>query len=591
MTKRRRQETWAALGLAAAVFAVFGRTLSHGFVNYDDDQYVVRHPVVGQGLSAFALRWALGQVHHSNWHPLTTLSHMLDCQLYGLEPWGHHLTNLLLHAGAAAGLALAFARMTGKVWHGAAVAALFALHPLRVESVAWVSERKDLLSGVCFAATLLAYERYARSEGVPRRRWYAAVVAAFGLGLASKPMLVTLPCVLLLLDRWPLARIRPEGDRWLGLRSCVREKLPLLLLAAGSCALTLWAQGESLIAVEALPLGARLQNALASLAVYVAQLFWPVGLTPFYRHTGGESGPWRALAGASLLVGMLALSSASLRRRPYLAVGCLWYLGMLVPVLGFVQVGAQAHADRYTYLPQIGLCLALVFGVAEFCEGRGIRAGRLAGSLIALLAALGTSSALQARHWRDSESLWKHALAVDPRNHVALFSLGLERDRQGRLEAAAELYRQAIELEPRYAEAHLNYAVVSIQRGQLEQGIDSFRAAIALRPRHARAHGNLCLALVRQGQREEATRACRQAVELAPGDPQIRENLGMLLLLQGQQAEGLSECRAALAAAREQGDRSLAEAIARRLGENERTRRSESQRLLHAPGASQRPQR
>ena len=390
--------------LAAAVVVVFGQTVGHGFVNFDDNVYVCNNPHIAHGLTGETVAWSFTAFYASNWHPLTWLSHALDCQLYGTQhPGLHHLTNVVLHAAVAIALFLVLWRMTGELWPSAFAAAVFAVHPLRAESVAWISERKDLLSGLFFVLTLAAYLHYVRH----RFSWgrYLLVIAMFALGLLAKPMLVTLPFVLLLLDYWPLGRFATQWSPWFprsawepaevdawnpagrshaergnekqAVWRLIGEKLPLLLLAGASCVITSLAQSRSIAVAECLPLSWRIANALVGYVAYIGQFFWPASLAAFYPHP--ENGlPLGEIAAALLVLGGLSVTAWLGRRRcPYLLVGWLWYLGMLVPVIGLVQVGDQARADRYTYLPAIGLCIALAWGGsaavrAFLCGGAGI---------------------------------------------------------------------------------------------------------------------------------------------------------------------------------------------------------------------------
>ncbi len=350
----RREQRWRVavlcLTLAAITFAVFGQTAGFGFVNYDDNDYVYDNPVVARGLTLKGIVWAFS-CHASNWHPLTWLSHELDCQLYGLNPSGHHLTNVLLHTATVIALFLVLRQMTGALWRSAFVAAVFAIHPLRVESVAWVAERKDVLSGLFFMLTIGAYVRYARRPWSPAR--YGLVVLLFALGLMCKPMLVTLPVVLLLLDYWPLQR--EESRKLSGL---VLEKLPLLALSAASCVVTLLAQNGAIQSTELYSMPMRYANALVSGMVYLGQMVWPAGLAVFYPYPHNGLPAWEVALAGMLLAGLSAGAWGRRRKQPWLLVGWLWYLVMLLPVVGVIQVGGQAHADRYTYLPQIGIYVA-----------------------------------------------------------------------------------------------------------------------------------------------------------------------------------------------------------------------------------------
>ena len=368
--KRNTYTVAAVCGfLLLAVALVFGQTVRHDFVNYDDNAYVYENPQVAGGLTAHGIAWAFTSFHVSNWHPLTWLSHMLDCQFYGLHAGGHHLTNVLLHAATAILLFLVLRRMTGDLWPSAFVAAVFAIHPLRAESVAWVAERKDVLSGLFFMLTLGAYAGYARRPFSLGR--YLTVVLLFALGLMAKPMLVTLPFVLLLLDYWPLGRIGPHRRTGISsFRRVVVEKIPLLALTAASCVATVIAQGTAVIAIDVIPLPSRIANALVSYVAYMGQLFYPAGLAVLYPHPEGGLPIWKVAASSLVLAGISAAALVWRRRFPYLFVGWFWYVGMLVPVIGLVQVGLHAMADRYTYLPQIGLCIAVTWGVAQLAASR-----------------------------------------------------------------------------------------------------------------------------------------------------------------------------------------------------------------------------
>lgn len=411
--------TRIAVGISAAlailIFAVFGQTLRHQFVQYDDPGYVYANPKILRGLNWEGVAWAFTHVHQSNWHPLTTLSHMLDCQLFGLNPSGHHAVSVLIHAATAVLLFWVLWKMTSSLWRSAFVAAIFAIHPLRVESVAWVSERKDLLSGLFFMLTLWAYLHYVRG---PRWTRYGLVAALFVLGLLTKPMLVTVPFVLLLLDYWPLRRYRVEADDWRIIRNLLVEKLPLIALSAASCIATLIAQRNAIAQFEQLPLLPRVYNAIVTPLTYIWQMFWPVHLAVLYPLKPVE--PWSAILSLLLLSGITAGVILLRRTHAYLWTGWGWYLIMLIPVIGIVQVGSQARADRYTYLPQIGLALAMTWLVAD--TGARVRQlRRVEGSLaVFVVMVLGLAAHKQTYYWRNDEALWDHTLRVTRDNPIAL---------------------------------------------------------------------------------------------------------------------------------------------------------------------------
>src|SRR5438046_3082818 len=405
--KPRWQAVSVCICLAVLTWIVFGQTLWHDFINYDDPRYVYENTKITSGLSVSGIAWAFTHIHSMNCHPLTTISHMLDCQLYALRPGWHHFTNVLLHTIAVLLLFLALQQMTGAFWQSAFVAAVFAIHPLRVESVAWIAERKDVLSGVFFMLTLLAYFRWTRKRTVGR---YLAMSILFACGLMSKPMLITTPIILLLLDYWPLNRFSEAT-----LSKLVIEKIPLFALSGGSCVATLWAQNFALGSTEFLPLQWRITNAVFSYFEYVRQMFWPVDLIPFYVHPENRLEMWRLCLGIVVLVSLTLIAFMRRKQNPYLLVGWLWYLVMLIPVIGIVQVGLQGHADRYTYLPQIGLDIALVWliwDLTKSCLPRrsaSAKAGRpqkiiMSAAAAIVLITLSSLSWKQTTHWRDAEA-------------------------------------------------------------------------------------------------------------------------------------------------------------------------------------------
>src|SRR3982074_3275105 len=345
--------------LVALVWSVFGQTVRFGFVNYDDPLYILQNPTVRSGLNWHGAAWAFTHIHSQNWHPLTTISHMLDCQLFGLNAGAHHFVNVLLHTIAAVVLFLALNRMTDSRWRSAFATTLFAIHPLRVESVAWIAERKDVLSGVFFMGTLAAYAWYARQ---PTKLRYLLALLLFAFGLMSKPMLVTLPIILLLLDYWPLQRFNRSAQT---LRRLLIEKIPFFLLSAASCVATLVVQNLALGTTASLPLRWRIANALVSYIEYLRQFVWPVRLSPFYIHPENRLPGWQIALACVLLLAISALAIQQRRKRPSLIVGWFWDVVMLLPVIGIVHVGLQGHADRYTYLPHIGLCLAITWTVGD----------------------------------------------------------------------------------------------------------------------------------------------------------------------------------------------------------------------------------
>jgi protein O-mannosyl-transferase len=552
--------------LALAVFGVFGQTLRHGFVNFDDDKYVLGNPEVANGLTLSGVGWAFTHSYANNWHPVTWLSHMLDCQLYGLNPGGHHLTNVLLHAAAAVLLFLVLRRMTAALWPSAFVAAVFAVHPLRVESVAWVAERKDVLCAVFFMLTLLMYTRFVEQsaacgsgsnsdksragvQGPKPKVFYGFAVLFFALGLMSKPMLVTLPFVLLLLDYWPLRRLdfSLRTSRPSTLRPLILEKLPFFAMSVGSAVVTVLAQRQAVATLEWLPFSQRLGNALVACATYLGQMCYPAGLAIFYPHPAGGLPSWQVGFALLLLTGISAGVLVRWRQSPYLTVGWLWYLGMLVPVIGLLQVGEQARADRYTYLPQIGIGIAVAWGARDlFAASRYSRRlpGMLAGALIAGLMSV---AFVQTSHWRNTESLWQHAIACTSKNYVAQNNLGLALSAEGRFAAAIGHFQKAVEFKPDYAEAHNNLSLSLAAQGRSADAVEHFQRALALKPDYVDAHNNLGILLVSQDRPAEAMEHFQRALELEPDLASTHNNLGLLLAMQSRLAEAMGHYEKALA--------------------------------------------
>jgi tetratricopeptide (TPR) repeat protein len=520
----RAAKAWVVLALVASVAALYAPTARHEFVGYDDGSYVTRNPHVANGLSLANLRWAFTEFHSANWHPLTWLSHQLDAELFGLAPGPHHLVNAALHALNAALCFLFFARATRALWPSALVALVFAVHPQRVESVAWISERKDLLAGVFFFLALLAHERCVRAPSRARR---VAVVLAALLGLLAKPMLVTLPLVLLLVDRWPLARATPLTPR-------LGEQLPLLALAALSAAVTLVAQraAGAVSTLETLDLSARLATAVLGTWSYLAQAFWPAGLAFFYPHPALVAPESFDPAGARVWLGALALLALTLglwrlrARAPAALVGWGWTLGMLLPVIGLVQVGTQAYADRYVYLPFVGLTAGLVFGLLALVPARVARAlfalGLLACAGFALVARR------QVATWRDDATLCVRALAVTERNDKAHQLLGDYHHRRGELELARAQYEAALVLRPNHHAVRSNLGAVLVQLGDPARGRAELVEALRLAPGYEDALLNLGWLAEREDRPEEALERYRAAAASHPSSRDAWAKVGEL---------------------------------------------------------------
>jgi tetratricopeptide (TPR) repeat protein len=559
--------------LAVVTVLVYLPVQHHSFVSYDDPLYVTGNRPVQAGLTWAGAKWAFTTGHASNWHPLTWLSHMLDVQLFGASPAGPHMVNMFIHAANTVLLFIVLRRLTSALWRSALVAALFALHPLHVESVAWVAERKDVLSAFFFLLTLLMYARYVdgnprsstpdsqpstplaldpRLLGPAKRREdgstldYCSALLFFALGLMSKPMLVTLPFVLLLLDYWPLRRLAISDWR-LGIRHRIREKVPFFLLSALSCVVTFVMQRKNgdVQSLTKFPVSERIGNALVSYARYLGKTFWPADLAVFYPHPGHW--PVAQVVFAAILVAGLCLGALWFGRRiPFAAMGWFWFLGMLVPAIGLVQVGSQSMADRYTYLPLIGIFIILSWGAAEV-----LARWRLPKAVIGIMAGLAVVACAvrtegQLRHWQDGESLFRYALAVTKGNFVAHNNLGNALMHEGRVDEAIAHYQKALAIQPDYDLAHNNLGFALFQKGELDEAIAHFQKALVIQPDLVAAHYQLGNALLQKGRVNEAVVHYQKALEIQPDFADGHVNLANALLQKKQVREALAHCRAAL---------------------------------------------
>ena len=519
----RRFTIAVCIFLTAIIWLVFGQTLSHDFINFDDDRYVYENSEVSRGLTLDGLKWVVTHSHASLWHPLTTLSHMADCQIYGLRPAGHHSTNVVLHNLGAILLFLVFRGMTGCLWQSAFVATIFAIHPMRVESVAWIAERKDVLSGVFFMLTLGAYLRYVRAPGISR---YLTLTIFLACGLMSKATFVAVPLVLLLLDYWPLGRSqksevrgqRSEIQIWLSL---IAEKIPLLALAAAASVATVFAQTVTMASLEQLPLLPRLKNAAVSVIAYLGQTFWPTHLAVFYPHPHDQLNIWVVLACVALIVVLTLLAIFFRQKRPYVFVGWFWYLILLAPVLGIVQVGLQARADRFTYLPHIGITMLVTWACADLTQQWRHRRIVLISMATFTLAASTVVAYQQTTFWRNSISLWEHALAVTPDNQTAhqnlaaaLWSKGRTAEANKHSRAAAIAHaRTTLKDYPFDVATHNDLGVLLVQNGDVRAGIEQWEISLQLNPDDGNALNNLAWVLATYP--ADTIRDGKRAVELA----------------------------------------------------------------------------
>jgi Tfp pilus assembly protein PilF len=535
-----RAELLIFLFLVTVTFVVYWQVRSFTFVSYDDGQYVIENQYVKDGLNYKSIRWAFSSYHAANWHPLTWLSHMLDIELYGMNLGAHHQTNLIFHIANALLLFFVFRRMTSNLWQSGFVAALFALHPLHVESVAWVSERKDVLSAFFWMLTMYSYARYAAHPGINR---YLPVVGFFMLGLMAKPMLVTLPFVLLLLDYWPLRRMQfnPLADDCHRLHQRTRgllliwEKIPLFSLAMASSVVTFLAQksGGAVGSMELYPLTTRVANALVAYVKYIGKMIWPANLAVFYPYSNSLSG-WQII-GAGALLGLITFASIrSFRQQPWFVVGWLWFIGTLVPVIGLVQVGLQAMADRYTYIPLIGVFIIVAWCVPELLHKWHNKEKLLGLTVIAVLVMLGTTSWMQIRYWKNSLTLFKHALDVTENNYLAHNAFGDALKEQGKGNEAMRHYLDALEIKSDYAAPHYSIGHTLATQGKLDDAINHFQKAIQIKPDFASAHDNLGYAFMIQGKIKQAIMHYSEALRITPDDAEVHNRMGLALVSQGQ---------------------------------------------------------
>jgi protein O-mannosyl-transferase len=533
------------LGLAVMTFAIYAQVISHQFITLDDPTYIQENPMVNRGITGAGIAWAFTTFYATNWHPLTWISHMIDCQLFGTNAGRHLLVNALIHVANTLLVFWFLLRSTHARWPSALVAALFALHPLHVESVAWVSERKDTLSTFCGLLSLIAYVRYTEAPSKSRYVW---TVLSLVLGLLAKPMLVTLPFVMLLLDYWPLRRFQRSkvSSQWSVVRGLVIEKIPLFALAAASAMMTLIAQsrGGAVRTLAHDPVTLRLSNALVSYAKYLLLTFWPNDLAVYYPFAGIAA--WQIIGAAFLLIGITALCFFERKSRPYAIVGWLWFLGTLVPVIGFVQVGGQVMADRYFYIPSIGLFIAIVFGLADIAGSWRVTPLLSAGIAAGILMILATLTNAQIQRWRNSFTLFEHTLAVTPPNLRIEHNLGLALGVSDRYDEAAAHFERALQIDPNFYDGLVVMGVTRAHQGRVPEAIEYFQAAIRLQPNTPKAHVQLTHALWTQNRDQEALEEMRRALQVAPKDADILADLGLALALAGRVPEAIDQLHEAL---------------------------------------------
>jgi len=529
--------------LALATLLAYLPATQDRFINCDDDVYITQNLVVQRGLTWAGVKWAFTTWHASNWHPLTWLSHMADCELFHLNPGGHHFVNVLFHAANATLLFALLFSLTDALWPAAFIAALFAWHPLHVESVAWVSERKDVLSTFFALLSLLSYVRFARKK---HRADFRLAVFFFALGLMSKPMLVTLPFVMLLLDYWPLQRIRDCASRARDMRHCLLEKWPLFLLAAASSIITFLAQrNEAVASLAKVPLTLRLENATLAYACYLWKTIWPVHLAVFYPLP--KQITWSLPAAAAAVLMLISAAAWRERRRsPWLLVGWLWFLGTLVPVIGLVQVGDQAMADRYGYFPLIGIFIAVTFSIVQWMNGARFLKIAAATTAVLILSACLVLTEIELRHWRDSETLFSHAVAVTRDNAPVHLNLGAALEEQNRPEEALVEYQKALQLDPRRHEIYNNIGKLLNDGGKPDAALNYCLEAVRLDSKSPLSRNNLGIVLMKLGRFDEAMGQFSAAGQLDADYAPPRFLMGKILLKQGHDAEAMPHFHEAL---------------------------------------------
>ena len=555
--RKHAPDILVCVALFVVSVALYGRTVTHDFVNFDDNVYVTENQAVQGGLSAGAVRWAFTTFHSANWHPLTWLSHMLDCQLFAMRAGLHHLTSVLLHAANSLLLFLVLRSLTGRRWPSAFVVALFVAHPMHVESVAWVAERKDVLSTLCWFLAMAAYGSYVRRRAIARYAW---VVVCLALGLMAKPMLVTLPVMLLMLDYWPLERLWAvgsgaddgaddgpgEGRR--GIAWHAVEKVPLLFVALASGLVTLVAQktGGAVRTLEMFPLGWRVSNAAVAYVRYLGKTAWPVRLSVYYPHPGQL--PALEVAGSCLVLAAITGAAVllAIKGKRYALAGWAWFVITLLPVIGLIQVGAQAMADRYTYIPHVGLFVAIAWGVDDLTRRWTRRSPVLACAAAVVLTALSAATVMQVRHWQNSVTLYRHSIRVTEGNRLMHFNLAGAHYARGEYEQAVEHYVKTLSLKPDYSDAHYNLGLTLTRLGRTEDAIACFRQELEFTPDHTEVHNNLGAAMYGLGRLEEAAHHFAEVVRINPGHIEGLNNLGGLLHELGRHEEALVRYREAL---------------------------------------------
>ena len=537
LNKKRRIEIVICLLLSAASLVVYLQLINCDFVNYDDELYLTKNPHIQAGITLKSVIWAFTTGYASNWHPLTWLSHMLDIELYGLNPMGHHWTNLQLHIANTLLLFFVLQLMTGAILRSALVSALFAIHPLHVESVAWIAERKDVLCAFFWILSMYAYVGYVRNP--EKKRYYILLIILFALGLMAKPMIVTLPFVLLLLDFWPLSRFQSiiherKINVFQAFKTLVWEKTPLFVLTAISCVITFFVQqhGGAVASIEALPLKARAANAIVSYTGYIGKMIWPLHLAVLYPLREWNLG--QVLISGLLLLLVSTLAVRTWHRHPYFSAGWLWYLGTLIPVIGLVQVGAQSMADRYTYIPLMGLFIIIAWGMSDISAKLPCRKIVVAVFSSVMLIFFMIYSWFQVHHWKNGVTLFTHAVKLTHNNSIAYCELGHALNQHGKRDEAIIHFLRSLKINPYYAEAHYELGVTLEERDNSTAAVGQYLEALRINPNYVKAHNSLGIILANQGNFKDSVYHYKKALQINPKYPGAYYNLGKIFSVQGK---------------------------------------------------------
>lgn len=545
--RSRKGSVLFGAALAIVTIMVYSPVTGNAFIDLDDDVYIWRNPMVMAGISWEGLRWAFTTFHESNWHPLTWISHMLDVEFFGVDPQGAHLVNLVLHILNSLLVFVILLRATNAFQLSALVSVLFAVHPMHVESVAWAAERKDVLSAFFGLLTILFHVRHVLEPAA--RKWYFLGIGSLAMGLLCKPMLVSIPLLLLLMDYWPLARLSGVEGSGVKPLKLVREKLPHAALVLASMVITIVAQksGGAMQGLENIPFSSRLSNMVTAYASYIGSFFRPASMAIYYPHPIDGIAPWKVAGAIALLISVSAVTWLRVRRSPYLFVGWIWFLLTLVPVIGLVQVGGQSMADRYTYMPYIGLAIIVAWGADELRRAYRALGTPLVAMTCLWVVVLAYTAHEQVKRWKDSSTVFAHALSVTDDNIAIEFNFGVVLARQGRPDLAVPHFANAIRISPRFYDALFNMGLALASQGRIEQALDHYRRAASVRPESAEVPLNIGAAMAQNGRYDEALEHLEKALKLDPRNAAVHTNIGLILLRRSDYDSAMGHFREAVA--------------------------------------------